>query len=567
LQFKLNVPFEIGSSSIIKKGEHSYRERIYTEDKLLTYLPIYGFLGDDSLIVILHDKNNYERTINITVNIHIVKPPLESNLDYTISYFCNDNKLGRVKSFDIGFYDESLHLQNKLYDDNTVGIGSTKYYRIILRYSMKSTYALSPYNQNLNNHNPPSDLVKHDSMFKENYNNLVQITCNYPNGYLNLIYPVNRDKDWYATKPSPKGDSSIVFSRNDLFFYVSYLSELHSKLYLKSYQKTQDKEVSFENANSFMEKVFPNSHYTAELLHNFDIETKQWNKIDYEKKFDEDNKIYFDIIKTLADELTNGNILKVIDKIADNYESYYLSSEKKCLDKTICGTLFPEYTKLITSNNDFSNGLSTWITNENLVEPATGKIEYLPSNNIVNIEYTSNRPDNTDAGYSSLDLYKREYLNGTPIENYFFQFKMNQIYGGADGGFSPRLGYNDSGFAGVYICFNAINDENLGCIAWSDHTNKSALIYHDIESNSTFYNIRQDNVVRRIKPLAKDIAYRVDLSNYLKNKLPEVYKRKDEIISLEYGMFTTEFRNPNNGCYFCEAKLQAEEISLFKIKE
>ena len=319
-----------------------------------------------------------------------------------------------------------------------------------------------------------------------------------------------------------------------------------------------------------MEKVFPNSHYTAELLHNFDIETRQWDKIDYAEKFDKENKVYYDLIKTLAEELTDGNITKVIDKIADNYESYYLSSHKRCLDKTICGTLFPEYTQLITSNNDFTNGLSSWTIYKNLVEPATGKIEYLPSNNTINIEYTSNRPDNTDAEYSSLDLYKTEYLNGTSIENYFFQFKMNQIYGGSDGGFPAREGLNDSGFAGVYICFNATNDESLGCIAWSDHLNKFDLAwgpFRHIRSTSTFYNIRQDNVIRRVKPTAKDIAYRVDLSNYLKNNLPEVYKRKNEIVSLEYGMFTTEFRNQNNGCYFCEAKLQAEEISLFKIKE
>jgi len=114
LKLKLNVPFEIGYSKIKEKGQHSYRERIYNDDKLLTYLPTYGFLGNDSVTVTLYKKNNSDITIDITVNIHVIKPPLEENQDYTISYFCNDYKLGYAKNFDIGFYDDGLNLVDRL---------------------------------------------------------------------------------------------------------------------------------------------------------------------------------------------------------------------------------------------------------------------------------------------------------------------------------------------------------------------------------------------------------------------------------------------------------------------
>lgn len=569
LRKELKLPFNRVSLDITKEPQHAYRTNVYTnKSPEWLYLPNYGYIGKDSFEITATNLDD-DNTITIKITIDIIKPSLEGYRDYTISYNCNKNKLGNAKNFDIGFYTNDLTLIDKLYDDHN--IGSNSFYRIIPRQTMhsyNSPYSLlMDYYENLNN--PPKNLKKHDSMFKKYSNDLMQLTCNYPNGYLNLIYPVD-NKNWYATKPSPYGDTDIIYSRNDLYFFVSYLSELYSQVYLKSYLKTGDRDESFINAKLFMEKIFPNGHYTAELLHNFNRETKKWDKTDYADKFDKENKVYYDLITTLADELTNGNIPKVISKIADNYESYYLSSNKTCLDKTICGTLFPEYTKLVTKNNDFSNGLEYWVKNEKLVEPATGKIEYLPTNNTVTIEYTSNRDDGTDADSSSLDLYQIEQLNGATIDDYFFKFDMNQIYGGADGGFPARLGLNSSGFAGVYICFDTSSNESLGCIAWSDHLNKFDLAWgpakHHIKSSETFYNIRQDNVIRRVKPSAKNISYKVDLSNYLKRNLPEVYKRKNEITSLEYGMFTTEFRSQNNGCYFCEAKMNANDISLFKIK-
>ena len=554
---KLEAPFEIGYTHISKSPTHSHRNDIY-ENKLV-YVPDYGYLGEDSLEITMSEKNNNKNEITIKVDIHMIKPPLEGNRDYTISYSCDDSVVGYAKNFDIKFYDDGLNLLDILYDDNSYPSSAT--YRIIPRSTMKSV--------NNDTSNFPI-LEKHYSMFKKYFNNIMQFTCNTPTGFVNLIYPIDlNDEKWYATKSAVGGNRDVIFSRNDLFFYVSILSELHSKVYLKSYLETGDKATSFLNANKFMEKVFPNSHYGAELLNNFNIESKKWDGINYRDKFNKENEVYYDVIEELAKAITNGDINMLLEQIAENYKSYYLSGTQKCLNKTICGTLFPEYTTVVNQNNKFDNGLNSWQKNENLVSPATGKIEFLPTNNSVILDYIANRSNGTDDNDSSLDLYQTFSLNESSIDDYFFKFTMEQVYGGADGAFPAFLGRHSSGFAGVYVCFNT-KEESLGCIAWSDHLNKWDMAWgpsaHSIESNSRFYNIRLNNVIRRVKPSEKDVTYIVDLSLFLEKNLPEVYKLKDTIKSIEYGIYTTEFRSQNNGCYFCEAKVKANEISLLKIK-
>jgi len=559
---ELEAPFEIGYTSISKSPKHAYRKSI--DENKLVYLPTYGYLGKDSLEISVHEKDNHDNSITIKVDIEMVKPPLKGNRDYTISYQCDDSVVGYAKNFDIKFYDDGLNLLDILYDDKQIS------YRIIPRDTMKSISSLSPYSfYYLDGSEIPLELKKHHTMFQKYFNNIMQLTCNTPEGFVNLIYPIDlNDEKWYGTKPSVNGNRDIVFSRNDLFFYVSILSELHGKIYLKSYLEIGDKETSFFNANKFMEKIFPNSHYGAELLNNFNIESKKWDGIDYREKFNKENEVYYGVIKELAKAVTNGDINMVLEQIAENYRSYYLSGTQKCLNKTICGTLFPEYTTVVNQNNKFDNGLNAWQKNKNLVNPATGQIEFLPTNNSVILEYVSNRSEGTDDNSSSLDLYQTFSLNQSSIDDYFFKFTTEQVYGGADGGFAARLGLNSSGFAGVYICFNT-SEESLGCIAWSDHLNKWDMAWggaeHSIESNSRFFNIRLNNVVRRVKPSEKDVTYIVDLSNFLEKNLPEVYNIRESIRSIEYGIYATEFRSQNNGCYFCEAKVKANEISLLKI--
>jgi len=396
------------------------------------------------------------------------------------------------------------------------------------------------------------------------------ITCNYSNGYFNLIYPINRE-EWYATKPHY--GRYLTFSRNDLYFYVSSLSELHSKIYIKAYQSGISSDISYKNANEFMDKIFPNSHYTAELLNNYNHEKNQFEG-GYEgahifNKFNDENKIYYDKITFLADEMTNGDVLLLLQKIADNYESYYISGNNQCLDSTICGTLFPEYTKSVTSNSKFENALNSWNKREEFASPAAGKIEYFPSQNVVNIEYTVNRKSSSENPNSYLDLYQTEILNGSSIDDYFLKFDLDDIYGGSSGGFAAYAGLNSSGFAGVYACYKDNNSKDIGCMAWSDHTNKFDMAWgaaaNSIESSETFNNNRLNNVVRRVRPNGEFI-YTIHLGEYMKKYMPEIYKRKDEIKSIEYGLFATEFRNKRNECYHCVTKIKANEINLLKIK-
>ena len=323
-----------------------------------------------------------------------------------------------------------------------------------------------------------------------------------------------------------------------------------------------------------MDKVFPNSHYTAELLNNYDRENNKWIRI-YGNKynsiidmFDHENKLYYDKIEFLADEMTDGDIALVIKKIADNYESYYISGNNQCLDSTICGTLFPEYTKLVTSNSKFENGLDSWNKREELASPATGKIESFPTKNVVNIEYIANRVNSSENPNSTLDLYQTEQLNQSSINDYFLRFDLNELYGGSSNVFGA---YTSSGFAGVYVCYNDNNDNNLGCMAWTDHTNKFDIAWgsaiHRVESSNTFNNYRLQDVVRRVRPSAEKFVFTIHLGEYMKKYLPEIYKHKNEIKSMEYGLFATEFRNQENGCNKCEAKIKANEISLLKVSK
>ena len=492
-----------------------------------------------------------------------------------ISYTCEgiSNHLtnrGYVKNFDITIVDNDLTLLENLYDDTKYNSSLT--YRIIPRYSRIVTDYWTP------TYSTEESINYHNS-FKNHINDNVMITCNYSNGYFNLIYPINR-KEWYAVKPYYSNisayPSQLTFSRNDLYFHVSSLSDLHSKIYLKEYQNGTSSENSYNKANEFMNKVFPKSHYTAELQNNYNRETLEWIPFDKTKyydvaeMFDAENKLYYEKITFLANEMTNGDVPLLLQKIANNYESYYMSGNKECLDSTICGTLFPEYTKSVTSNPKFQNGLSSWNKREELAFPATGKIESFPTQNIVKIEYTVNRAKSSENPNSELALYQIEQLNNSSIDDYFLRFDLNDIYGGSEGGYIAYAGLNSSGFAGVYVCYKNSNNEDIGCMAWSDHTNKFdiawGLVANRIESSSTFNNYRLQNVIRRVRPSAKKFIYTLHLGEYMKKYMPEIYKRKDEIKSMEYGLFATEFRSQQNECYHCEADIKANEISLLKIK-
>jgi len=571
LTIDIDVPFEIGTVNI-ESVKNSYISNSFAnkEKKEIYYIPDDGYIGQDEMIVSFTDKSNYKNKIILTYKITIKKPPLEKNRDFVISYGCDviSNHLKTIKTFDISMIDDDLTLLEKLYDDNRymweakIPKKSKKFVEHYI-FRWNSFYKAEYYESSINHHNIFSNHIDDNMMF----------TCNYANGSFNLIYPLNKE-EWSAVKPYY--GSYMTFSRNDLYFYVSSLSDLHSRVYLKEYQLGTSSEKSYTKANQFMDKIFPKSHYTAELLRNYDFENKKWIKT-YDSKyynirdaFDHENKLYYDQIKLLADEITEGNIFTLLQKIADNYESYYLSGNNRCLNSTICGTLFPEYTKSVTSNSKFENGLSSWKIRNETIPPAVGEIEFLPTTNRVNLEFVANIPDSSNNDYSYFDFYQTEMLSNGNIDDYFFEFDADEIYGGARGGYPALNGLNSSGFAGIYTCYKDKDDKNIGCISWSDHTNKFDIAWgpaeNRIESSTTFYNIRLNPVLRRVRPNAKHFTAKVHLGEFTKKHLPEIYKRKDEIKSIEYGLFATEFKNQQGGCYYCEAKVKANEINLLKIK-
>ena len=102
---------------------------------------------------------------------------------------------------------------------------------------------------------------------------------------------------------------------------------------------------------------------------------------------------------------------------------------------------------------------------------------------------------------------------------------------------------------------------------WSDHTNKFDWAWgptrNVLESSYTLFNTRFNEVVRRTDPEQKRLLHTVGLGDFTKTNLPQVYQNKENINSIEYGVFVTEFKK-NGGCYFCYAKVKVHEINLLK---
>jgi len=64
------------------------------------------------------------------------------------------------------------------------------------------------------------------------------------------------------------------------------------------------------------------------------------------------------------------------------------------------------------------------------------------------------------------------------------------------------------------------------------------------------------------------MLYITNLGDFTLKHLPKVYEKKNEIYSIEYGIFVSEFRsNSDNSCYHCEGKVTAHKIELLKVKK
>ena len=559
LVIDIDIPFEISNyitATYPKNGNMNYdinKQQIY-------YKPNFGFIGKDTFSLTFSKNGTTSvdnKKIKIKYIIDIQKAPLEGNRDFVISKFCTDNNL----YIDVDFVDNDLNIIKKLYDDKFAS-SSNNYFPTYSRIQVDYFGEKDEFS------------VRHHKAFKENLDKIFLITCNYPNGYKRLMLPI-ASNEWYAD--TPHRFSNRHFDRNNLYFYISHLSELYIQIYLKEYQKTLDYDNSIKKASQFMERVFPNTHYKEEFARKYntlpnDPINNQYGQL--YMRFEEDNKESIDILYNLSNEVTNGNVFTLVKKIATNYESFYLSNNHICLDKTICATFFPEYVSSVTNNPSFKNGFDGWIKDEEIYNIAVGGINYLPEENEVSIELRANIPSDTNEPISSIDLYQTKVLNDDTIDDYFLYFDLANALGAADGGASFLMCTSSSGFTGTYALFRDKNNKQIGLLAWTDHCNKFDYKFsyflnarNAIDSTDRFYNTRLRNVVRRVNPAEKRFEFTVSIGELTKKYMPIVYKEKDKIYSIEYGIFTTEHRNSSNGCYFCNAKIIAHEINLLKIKK
>jgi len=472
LVIDIDVPFEIGYFHILKNFKHSKNNNnINDERKKITYLPYIGYIGEDELKVEFYEKNNHDNKVTRIYHIKIKKPILEENRDFTISYACESiskHFSTQNLTFDIDIIDKDLSLIDKVFNNQ-------KYYSSYLPRTIIPTYSKTAIDNASSSriYKERGEVAKrHHSIFNNHLDGLMRITCNYDNGFFNLIYPI-KNKEWYADKPGMGLPTEYEFGRNDLYFYVSSLSELHSRIYLKEYKNGTNMDNSILHANDFMNKIFPNSHYTAELLGNYSHDTGWLDLVpnqysNYRDMYNHENELYYKRLKLLAEEVSNGNIIELTKKIADNYESYYLSGNKKCLNITICGTLFPEFTTVINPNYQFKEGVTEWSTREEVDSSlGSGGIDLLPSTEAVVIDLTINRPNGSNDDSSDLAVYQTEILNGN-INDYFLSFDLSEVYGGT---YKSMYGLTSSGYAGVYLFLKDKNNKILGYLTWTDHLN------------------------------------------------------------------------------------------------
>jgi len=556
----IDVPFEIGSIDYLKSTEHkSYmrKTKVDKENKQFIYSPEGGFVGQEES---KYRYWNKEKTNSITIiyKIDVKKPLLEGNRDFSIASRCQyDNtylQYTRIHRFDIDIVNSTLDRIENIYDnreERTERLRNPRYSRIEVDYFSNEIYDANYKKLSENYH----------ASFKQNLSEMALVTCNYTNGYLRSILPISSEK-WYANTTNNNHDAKFV--KNNLLFYVSLLSELHTQIYIKEYSSTFDKSDALKKADSFMDKIFPNSHYSPEYIAPY-YDSGALGRLDRIDTFlEKENILHYKKLKLLADTINSGDMLKTLNEIAENYESYYISGNHECKNSVICGTLFPEYTESVTSNSEFKNSLEPWNKIENVDSSiGSGKIDYFPTKNKVAIELAVNRPNGSNTPSLDIDIYQTEPLaNNKTIDDYFFNFDVDYVHGDTA---TPFGGYESSGLAGVYTCFRDGNNQQLGCLSWSDHINKyyifQVLGAHVMENNDKFYNIELYPIVRRFKHNLKEgFVENIALGATLKKYLPTVYEQ--DIKYIEYGMFATEFRNQYGGCKECVAKVIANKINL-----
>lgn len=348
-------------------------------------------------------------------------------------------------------------------------------------------------------------------------------------------------------------------SRNDSLFYVSFLSDLHYKIYKKNYEKYGDKDRSLKEANDFMQKAFPGAVYQrVSYLKNrsdYDYGTNIAGKGSIQSK-------YYKKLNNLAWDYTDKRVDLLNDLIADNYASVYLE-HTGCQDQWVCSAIFPDLTEQLIRDPEFHEGLAQWKTHDNLIGNATGYITKAlvstqPKKYNIKLSLTSSHGSNVKPSY--MEVYQNYYLKeGESVDDFIFKIKSNKLigYSHAFGGF--EFG---SGLPGYEACFYDGSDTQLGCFLVVDYSDWNTL---PIVTGEQFKVVSTQSIYFA-KGSRDPFEADYNLGKMIDEHLPAVRNVKDKIAYIQIGAFAGETLDNSGDCIKCESRLEAEEISLEKLR-
>lgn len=554
-----DVPFDIDWGVVTIESDdlittQGASARLAQDSNEFYFIASNGFTGKRTVTFELHDNSDpyyvdYRQrpAFYKTYIVDVLPPPLEGNRDFMLTYLCDYESHGQASNVDIDIVNDDLSTRISLYQGRSYSGGLPNYYsRVEIDYLQKD--------------NDESQL--HHTVFKNNLDAHLLITCEYASGNKSFIFPIDSPL-WYADQVNVGNGSSRTFVRNDIFIYVSSLSDLHSKIYKKYYEHSFNSKIAYEKANEFMNYNFPSSHYSSTLAKNYDSNPE--NPFFYsESGIADDNKKYYGTLELMAEETGIDNVHKLIDAIANNYESYYLSDIPSCTNEWVCATFFPEHTTSTTNDPRFESGLSNWVVENTTAAAAFSEIKTSNTEDSIVLELRANTA--SDDPISHLEVYQTTYLNELQsIDDYYLDFDLRNLVGTSTG-FSFAACINSSGLTGVFASLHDSNGNQIGLLTWTDHCNKfdAAWVSGNIfESTDVFHNTRMRDVIRRFTP-AKEFTFTASLGQMLSSHLPQVHEIRSSISSIRYGVFATEHRSYNNTCYYCDTELEAKEINLLR---
>jgi hypothetical protein len=513
------------------------------------------FLGKDSLTIRFRNAETDE-TIYQTVEFLIEEPGLAGNEDYSISYWCDStsglyNLSGtQAVNIDMEFVYDDLTSSDFLYEAHTPAFMPS--YIPNLSKVQVEQHGLTDQKSQIHHQN-----------FANNKSNNLLLTCNYQNGSAELFIPIKNNPAWRAIIPG--ASSNYQYDRNDLIFYISPLSDFRTSIYREEYSKTGDHDAAIIATDSFMESVFPGSYYNPISTSAFGTHPqKESRKRDMFPIIESDNQKYYRKFEYWSETYSNGDTDQLIDYFRNIY-SEYVYQDRNCINFGLCAEFFDNFTNPITNNFDFSEGLSNWEVIESYSNTASGNVVLYPATQELEISINVNTEGDINAEHSIVDVYQTHELGNTSIYDYFFEFEVNHVYGGSSG-FGAIAGVYSSGWGGTYLCFKNINGIQLGCATWIDHTDKLVIpVYGDnfnITSSDFFYIHKLYPVMRRKPPEQEEVEFTVSVKDILQLHLPALDTIKDQISSIDYGVFVTEARNTEGDCYYCEAKVVAKKLIL-----